>query len=619
MALLPFENLMQVFEGSIISQAEKELEEGWTLSPYTAFKLTYPINWGLDNSSLRAFNYYIHCWEMLNLILLAYSTTKEIRFLTPAIDIALDWISHHSGTNKKPNLSPFAWYDMAVGFRTHRLAYIIDAAIDADIISYNIQKILWQALDEHRLYLADENNIVFRNNHGFFQIAGQLSMGKRFKDKSPLMDQAYKQAIQRLRTILATQFTKEGVHCEHSPGYHLMVYKTLKALIDFSLIEDSKIIEQALHIERSLSWFVLPDRHIANFGDTDYQSLAQDGVEALKNWSTVEMQYAVSNGTVGKLPSCDHIIFSEGGYVVVRKPSLKYPDKFRYSSYLAQIAAFHSRVHKQADDLSFIWSDRGSNILVDSGRYGYIGRTEIGSDLFNQGFWYSDPKRIYVESTRAHNTLEFNGNSYQRKKRKPYGSAIRRWMCNENGIMTIESEVKHFRTIHHVRVLIFMPAQWLIVFDWFNDAIKNTHTARQWFHLAPELYMVQEEQGFSVSVPSSKEPLRIVHLLDGITSSCVYLANDKDILQGWYSPKEKVLIPNYAFCYETQQTSNGCIASLFNFSSSLTNNLSWSRANKSGNKARFCWEDEKGIHKLHFSREKSKDLAILYSIETPIG
>ena len=65
---------------------------------------------------------------------------------------------------------------------------------------------------------------------------------------------------------------------------------------------------------------------------------------------------------------------------------------FDKASYLAQQAGFHSRTHKQADDLSFIWYDRGTEILIDAGRYGYLGRTETGSDLWNQGFLVFGPE-----------------------------------------------------------------------------------------------------------------------------------------------------------------------------------------------------------------------------------
>jgi hypothetical protein len=40
---------------------------------------------------------------------------------------------------------------------------------------------------------------------------------------------------------------------------------------------------------------------------------------------------------------------------------------------------------------------------------------------------YSDPNRIYVETTRAHNTVEIDGLSHPRRNVQPYGSGLVGW------------------------------------------------------------------------------------------------------------------------------------------------------------------------------------------------
>ncbi len=57
------------------------------------------------------------------------------------------------------------------------------------------------------------------------------------------MAEAGQQGLVRLEKMLAQQFTPEGVHREHSPGYHLMVYKTLKEIMASGLIDQPKIVE----------------------------------------------------------------------------------------------------------------------------------------------------------------------------------------------------------------------------------------------------------------------------------------------------------------------------------------------------------------------------------------
>jgi hypothetical protein len=299
----------------------------------------------------------------------------------------------------------------------------------------------------------------------------------------------------------------------HSPDYHSLVYDTLKAIINSKLVTNIEIISFAIKIECALSWFILPSLDIANIGDTDNRLVRRESTEAERKWQTPEMTYVVTSGEIGTLPEETVAVFPDGGYFIVRKPSRESPGDFSMFTYLAQTAAFHSRTHKHADDLSFVWCDRGMDILVDAGRYGYIGKTEQGSDLWHDGHWYSDPHRIYCESTRAHNTLEFDGRNYPRKGVKPYGSALGRWFQDESGMMAVETECRHFPGIRRVRVLFFMPGKWLVVFDWYHDGTDQPHDTKQWFHLSPQLELLMQDGGFVSYLPTSAHHLRVNSLL----------------------------------------------------------------------------------------------------------
>jgi hypothetical protein len=611
--VIPYEDISNVDQTKAIVSATEIIEKGWSRRNYPSISLEDPMPWTLRNQQERSWNFYVHCWDMLDSLLKAYSETQEIQFVRPAIRVAEDWAKQHSNISQA-DMSPFAWYDMAVGLRAYRLAYIIDAGTGAGLLNQDLRNKLWSSLEQHQAYLADDKNIRFNNNHGYYQVVGQFAMGRRFAGESALMAQALEQGKSRLKTMLAQQFTKDGIHREHSPDYHRMVYDTLKAMIDSGLVEDADTVAFADTIEKALSWFVLPSQHIVNFGDSDYRLMRREPSDAEEKWRTPEMRYTVSGGKVGRLPAEHLAAFPESGYAVVRMPACDAPQDFSKSSYLAQMAAFHSRTHKHADDLSFIWSDRGNALLVDAGRYGYLGKTEQGSELWLDGHWYSDPNRVYCESTRAHNTLEFDGKNYPRKGVKPYGSALRRWIQDASGIIAVETECRHFQSIRRARVLLFMPGKWLLVFDWFHDNEQQPHDAKQWFHLAPDLQLLLEAEGYVVSVPGSAEPLRAICLLSGPCASGPYLGQGKPVMQGWWSAKERDIVPNYAFCYELSRVSTGVFATLFTFSTSVAPDRGWSKSNVSGRKAQFRWTDERGPHKLQLERPESGDLSISYRL-----
>lgn len=607
-----YEDISNVDPVKAVSAAEVILEKGWARRNYPLVRLDGEIPWALNSQEERSWNFYVHCWDMLDSLLKAHAETGEAHFLIPSIRLVLDWANTHS-SSAVADMSPFAWYDMAVGLRAYRLAYILEAALSAELIDRQQESQLWDCLLQHQAYLADDANIVFHNNHGYYQVAGQLAMGRRFAQKSKLMAQAVEQGRSRLKQMLAQQFATDGIHREHSPDYHRMVYDTLKAMISSGLVDDEETIAFAERIEKALSWFVLPNQHIANFGDSDYRLMRRKPAEAERKWQTPEMQYVVTAGKSGQLPSERFAAFSEGGYFVARKLSDVAPQDFSKSSYLAQTAAFHSRTHKHADDLSFLWSDRGHDLLVDAGRYGYIGKAEQGSELWLGGHWYTDPNRVYCESTRAHNTLEFDGVNYLRKGAKPYGSALKRWVEDESGIIAVETECKHFKSIRRSRLLVFKPSQWLLVFDWFHDNLGDAHNARQWFHLAPQLQLDSLDDGYVVSVPGSAQPLRVVSLLSGAQASRPYLGED-DPQQGWWSAKERDIVPNYAFCFEQSQVESGVFATLFSFSNQLTADVEWSKVNTSGRMGQFRWTDEEGRHELRFERPQDGELQLTYSV-----
>lgn len=609
----PFEKLdNSVAKSGVLSHADELLAKGWVRRGYQAIDLKGKIPWRLESQEQRSHNFHIQCLDMLDPLLRAHSQSQDKKYLEVAVPIALDWVTEHSDCQSS-GLSPFAWYDMSVGMRAYRLAYLFESSEQAGLLSKEAKERLWSSLEQHANYLADDTNIAFHNNHGYYQVAGQLAMGRRFADRSSLMADALAQGRERLKRMLTQQFASDGVHREHSPDYHRMVYDTLKAMIDSGLVEDEETISFALRIEEALSWFVFPNQHIVNFGDSDDRSLVRVPREAEAKWATPEMRFWVSGGKIGQPASDVTRVFSEGGYWIARKAG-KHPLDLAAYSYLALNAAFHSRTHKHADDLSLVWFDRGHTLLVDAGRYGYIGKTEQGSALWLDGHWYADPWRVYCESTRAHNTLEFDEKNFPRKGVKPYGSALKRWGELESGVVFVEAEVKQFSTIRHARMLFFMPRQWLVVLDWFHDNNDNPHSVKQWFHVGHDLQALMDGGQYVVSVPGSAQLLRVVSLLPNALPSRLYIGEEAPIKQGWWSARERDIVPNYAFCFEQHEASTGVFATLFSFSDRLESDPLWSKVNVSGRKGQLRWKDENGVHELRFERPAEGDLSVVYGV-----
>jgi Heparinase II/III-like protein. len=612
---IPYEDFSNTYNerkvANNINITDHVISNGWELGKYGPVFLSEPIPWSREEETARSWHAQLQGLELIDPLLRAHNETQEEKYLRIACCVSLDWVNAHC-SGETPGQSSYVWDDMAVGFRAYRLAYVFDSGKKSGLLKEREQSLLWDTLLQHHQYLADDANIKFHNNHALYQIYGQMAMGRRLTKYSPDMAQAYRQGKERLKVVLPSQFAKDGSHLEHSPDYHRMVYLALMSAIKAELITDYDIINFCEKIEEALSWFVLPNGYLVNFGDSDYRNLSYTTKHAKAVWQTPAMRYVTTGGKIGSLPAETLKAFTLGGYFVIRRPNADW----RKTSYLAQQAGFHSRTHKHADDLTLIWHDHGSDILVDAGRYGYLGRTEKKSELWQDGFWYANPARVYCESTKAHNTLEFDGINYSRRNTKPYGSALQRWVEHPSGLVAIETECKQFNSIRQARVLFFMPSQWLLVFDWFHDNAGQMHDVKQWFHVAPAIYVLANNKGgYTASVPDVSAPLQVVSLLPSPTYSPLYLGQDKDTstMQGWWSPKEQDIVPNYAFHYTLSRVSQGAFATLFAFSNKLVPDSIFSKCNISGRKGQMQWQDDKLKHTLSFSRFKKEKLEIIYN------
>jgi hypothetical protein len=594
--LQPYEALMvsDKWRGST-HLAAGIMEKGWQVANLPRVRLDDPpIAWDEVCAANRSAHYHLHAWEPLGPILSAYEHTRELGFLEFAVAVAVDWATSFPTPE---TASPFAWYDMAIGLRAYRLGYLLDAASRCEEIPDSSVAVLLESAALHRDQLADDRNFVENTNHGFYQAAGQLALAVRFAEM-PGMPQAREQATSRLYRLIAAQFdVDEGVHREHSPGYHSLVLSAFDRVLSTGLTDDRALFELRERIEEALAWFVLPNGSFAMFGDSPHAFSHSAEPEEV---SSEALRFVLSRGRAGTPPGAPARTFPGSGYVVFRDRWPDGPDDFENCSYLAQTCAFHSRAHKHADDLSFVWFDRGQELLTDAGRYGYLGKTTPDSDLWQDGFWYSDPKRAFVESTQAHNTVEIDGRSYNRRRTTPYGSALLQ-AGEQDGVFYSEARVSHDR-IQHTRVLLFSPGRWLVVFDCMQAGRLRSHEYVQRFQFAPALELSAEGDVFISPLTGSDDALYVVPLLEARPVAPVRGQNEPG-LQGWISLRYRELTPRWTAGYAQSGTGTTVFATLLTFGRSAPAPVAdTNRVDSQGRAARFGWTVDGRHHEIGFQR-----------------
>jgi hypothetical protein len=199
------------------------LESGWAYGGQPPLDLEPPIDWNRLRDENRSWNFHLHSWDPIDAILTRYSDEANGDDLESCLAFALDWIRANPYVQRGPQIGEtFDWYDMAVGVRAYRLAYLIDATARMPSVPDRQLSILWGSLLDHFEYLEDDSNIRFHNNHGLYQAMGQLLAARRFSWLDPARAIA-EQARDRMARMIDQQFTTEMVHREHSPGYHLSI------------------------------------------------------------------------------------------------------------------------------------------------------------------------------------------------------------------------------------------------------------------------------------------------------------------------------------------------------------------------------------------------------------
>jgi Heparinase II/III-like protein/Heparinase II/III N-terminus len=604
---------------SATALADRILSKGWAMAGSSTIALQPPIPW---EGHLRSFEFHLHAWEPVKHCLMVFDLSRSWKYFEAAHAIACDWIAacaiKPGGQTLNATVAQVVaaegqgswWYDMAIGQRLQRLCYIADVCCrNPEFDDAHLAVLMDQILVHHVALVHDK---IFRaaTNHGFFQALNQSAALKRLPefDHDGVLTRLTEQ---RLQAMVAQQYTADMVHREHSPGYHYMVTVALMNAQRANILSENLTSGLAL-AQANLGWMIRPSGNITPFGDTDPHLLANPTALAFFNEPSLCSTLAVAPETPHGLK-----VFAEAGYAFARVYAPDVKPLPAEATYLAQTATFHSRVHKHCDFLSFIWYDKGRDILIDPARHSYNGKTVVGSDLHNEGFWYSDPARIYCETTRAHNCVEIDGRNYMRRDVKPWGSALVS-ASEQDGLIVTDCEVTHFKAVRHRRYLVMRPGHFLVVFDWLYDRSGEPHDYAQWFHFATDWALTADARLVRAQHPgdAGRGPLdlTIASLGEGAKIGPIARAQTEPALLGWLSDRAFSLAPSSCFAINCRSSEPTRIATLFTFGRDLQVHAQQTRFNATLSAGRVAWTDEKGHYQLVL--ERPPDSALKVTLQT---
>jgi hypothetical protein len=608
-AAKPFEDL-DLLRGDtdrVEAEARVVLEGRWTAEGGRLASVATPLDW---SGRSRSLTFRLHAWDPLAPLLAAFSRTRKQVYFRTALAIVDDWLGSFrldaaeipavaGGTHPIVSQHPYAWYDMGVGLRAYRLAYLFDLlARDPGADDAACDRLL-EAVYVHLELLSGDAFFRAHNNHGLFQAVGQLAAATRLIRLDRMRTYAA-QAERRIEELVAAHVADDGVHKEHSPDYQAMILTLLVGARSAGLLGVS--LEAVLpKMEQALAWMIQPDRTLVTFGDTDPRLFALEPAAAAKltDPDLVSLATGIAPGDRGALDGVR--AFASGGYAFARLPVPSYGSDVPSRSYLAISAGFHSRAHKQADNLSLVWYDRRTPILVDPGRYAYSGQTERKSALRADGFWYDDPARVLVESSQSHNVVTVDGLNHARVQGTPFGSAVD-YADEQAGLAVFECSLKVDRTVRQRRIVIGLPGEFLLVLDWLSDTSGEEHRVRQHWQMAPAWRVEQTDGGLqatSLSLPA--EILQVRSLAEPVFQGPAVTGQTEGGLQGWISGAPNLLVPAPSFALEATGATVA-FATLFAFGLELNVDPAKQRMSPTLTKAAFAWEIDGRSRRLALTR-----------------
>lgn len=428
------------------------------------------VDWDIKfSSSPSTYSLGLHTLDMVAILSKAYDQTGNIDYLSRARKLVEDWNTYvlKGGQNE------YIWYDHSVASRAVNLIYFLSflediqgPPYDADFVSK-----LVVVLEKHAEWLNNDSNYYPNSNHGIMSdralIAIALFLGNERETDWK------NHGLQRLKRQFDQQFNNDYVHVENSTGYAIGVIDWFLELnhflTRFNLSLSKDFSEDISEIICRFSLFLKPDLNLPLTGDTfgtsPIHNLPRVSPEACRS----QIDFILSQGSVGRAPQETSWLFPEAGYAISRS-AWSSADAYAHDTWLLFKSGYiGGTAHKHNDDLSFIFYTHGQDIFTDSGAYNY----EKNNPLTN-----------YFTSAMAHNTVIVDGISFDASAIRDYQTGFLEWKSDDDYDYYLATN-NLYDGVSIDRHLAFIKPNVLLILD--DIVSDNQHSYTQLYNLAPHL------------------------------------------------------------------------------------------------------------------------------------
>ncbi len=374
-------------------------------------------------------------------------------------------------------------------------------------------------------------------NHLAIELRGLAAMAgafPEFKESDAILDYSAKV----MSDSLFEQVYPDGVQKELTVHYHGVAYRCFSTFaqtyknIDRPLSpEFNKLIDLMLDY---MAYVQRPNGCGPLNNDSDYVNVRKDVRLANETYNRGDWTHIITNGRAGTKPEKLSVFYPWAGQAIMRNG---WDEHAQWSFF--DIGPWGSG-HRHSDKLHLSITAYGKDLLVDSGRYTYVGYSG-GADY---------PWREYFISAISHNIIMIDGKGQKPIKRvadEPLTNAFvtnakfdfARGQYNE-GYEGIEDKITHTRAVLYLR-----DRFWVVV-----DRVdcEKPHKIEALWRYHPDCDVVLERQSVT-STNAGKANLRITAVSSFDWNVELVKGQEKPFIQGWYSVEYNKKTPNTVAVY----------------------------------------------------------------------
>ncbi|UAC49110.1 heparinase II/III family protein [Bacillus aquiflavi] len=511
----------------------------------------------------RSWLFWHHCLVSVPFLIDSYYVDRNDEKINLAYEIIEKWFQ----ANHPISPSEMGWHDHSTALRLLHIVklYLVFHEKKNSKVLNRLSKIS----EYHMKKLADPNFYQEKHNHGLDQDIA-LFISAHVLTKLQKSNEWKNLALKRFWRQVHSIFASDGSYLEHSPQY---IYLMLERLLNFyRILYQTNQAESTIlltKIEKIFTFYLTmlhPNGQFPTIGDSEAET-AKKIAEKYLNLLPKKLSANIVSFQKGMTNMPLDAFYRNGGYAFFRSDWKNDEETTQIIFY----SAFHSRVHKHHDDLSFTLYGHGMPLLIDAGKFTYE---------------YDRPERKYVVSAYGHNTVRLNKRETDLKRQHINQSGILSFLATKNigyasGFHTLTKGVTHRR------MLFFLKPYDLLVIDLIRGNQQTTGELILNLHHQLKVHKKNEK----VIALKGTKPLLSITQLGGGTFNIQ--RGKKNPLLGWSSPTYGEFFDNHLLTLERKGKEIKFVTHISLKNENTIKDFKWNL-----NQIRFSWKGFKVFCKL---------------------